>query len=92
LTLVFLLVNKVFSPQYLLWLLPFFVLCQELASKKFFYSLEVANLLVLLLVIAPILYSELVLFLYLSLLFVFIRHLLLGWLLIRTFKYAKTHL
>lgn len=46
--LVFLLFNKIFSPQYILWLTPFFVLSQnhENLTKKIFYSLETANLLV----------------------------------------------
>jgi len=37
--------NKIFSPQYILWLLPFFVLSSNI-SKKLFYSLEAANLIV----------------------------------------------
>lgn len=48
--LVFLIFNKVFSPQYLLWLLPFFVLLG--VRKKFFYGLGFSNLLVFFLVMA----------------------------------------
>ena len=41
----FLIVNKIFSPQYILWLLPFFALSQTM-TRKVFYSLETANLVV----------------------------------------------
>ncbi|OGY64158.1 MAG: hypothetical protein A3I89_04230 [Candidatus Harrisonbacteria bacterium RIFCSPLOWO2_02_FULL_41_11] len=44
-TLIFLLFNKVFTPQYLMWLLPFWVLLPELKfSSKLFYALEFSNL------------------------------------------------
>ena len=43
--LLFLIFNKIFSPQYLLWLLPFFVLW-EIMARKVFYALEVSNLIV----------------------------------------------
>lgn len=42
--LLFLLFNKIFSPQYILWLLPFFVLLN--IGKKTFYLLESANIVV----------------------------------------------
>ncbi len=42
LTLLFLLFNKVFSPQYLLWLLPFFAVYGT--QEKWFYTLELANI------------------------------------------------
>jgi len=45
-TLLFLLSTKVFSPQYLLWLLPFFALVLP-PSKKLFYALELSNAVVL---------------------------------------------
>jgi len=45
LTLIFLLSNKVFSPQYLLWILPFYFL-PGIKSKGLFYALELANLIV----------------------------------------------
>ncbi len=51
LTLVFVLANKVFSPQYALWLLPFFVLLPDLADRAgrgLFYAFELSNLAVLL--------------------------------------------
>lgn len=40
--LLFLIFNKIMSPQYVLWLLPFFVLLPM--SKKAFYLLELSNL------------------------------------------------
>ncbi len=45
-TLSFLLFTKVFSPQYLLWLLPFFALVLP-PSRKLFYALELSNAVVL---------------------------------------------
>ncbi|MDO8480242.1 MAG: glycosyltransferase 87 family protein [Nanoarchaeota archaeon] len=44
-TLLFLLLNKVFSPQFVLWLLPFFALLG--ANKKEWYAMEISNLFVL---------------------------------------------
>lgn len=43
LTLLFLLTSKVFSPQYALWLLPFFVLL-DVRMPKMFLAFELANL------------------------------------------------
>jgi len=43
--LLLLLFAKVFSPQYILWLLPFFVILKT--NKAAFYSLEILNLIVL---------------------------------------------
>ena len=43
--LVFLLCNKVFSPQYTLWLLPFFVLLPMRRKWILFYGLEISNVL-----------------------------------------------
>ena len=45
-TLLFLLSTKVFSPQYVLWLLPFFAVVLP-PSKKLFYALELSNAVVL---------------------------------------------
>jgi uncharacterized membrane protein len=44
--LVFLIFNKIFSPQYLMWLLPFFVILFKSPNKKF-YALEISNAFVL---------------------------------------------
>jgi uncharacterized membrane protein len=41
--LVFLLCNKVFSPQYTLWLLPFFVLLPMSRKWLLFYAVEISN-------------------------------------------------
>lgn len=41
--LLFLIFSKVFSPQFILWLLPFFVLSRGVAKKEF-YMLELANI------------------------------------------------
>jgi uncharacterized membrane protein len=43
--LLFLLFNKVFSPQYTLWLLPFFVLLPMRRKWVLFYGLEISNVL-----------------------------------------------
>ena len=43
--LLFLIVNKIFSPQYMLWLLPFFVL-SSFITKIQYYALEALNLIV----------------------------------------------
>lgn len=45
-TLLFLLFTKVFSPQYLLWLLPFFALVLP-PLRRLFYALELSNAVVL---------------------------------------------
>lgn len=42
-TILFFLFNKVFSPQYVLWLLPFFVLA-GVQKKLWFYALEFSNM------------------------------------------------
>lgn len=50
-TLIFLLTNKVFSPQYLLWLLPFFVILPESGYRKFLL-MEFSNLGILILTLS----------------------------------------
>jgi|GEM_PF-691354 len=86
--LVFLLFNKVFSPQYAIWLLPFFVLFAPLRRRDF-YLLEASNIAVLLTILywynSPGGISALLL---VSLAFVVIRHLALFNMLRRTGRLA----
>ncbi|MFX1518586.1 MAG: glycosyltransferase 87 family protein [Promethearchaeota archaeon] len=90
LTLIFLLFNKVFSPQYLLWLLPFFVLLPQF-EKKVFYALELSNLIVFFTITfyynmhdVTYLYGLTAAnYLYLCSLFVIIRHLILAFMLLK---------
>ena len=80
-TLIFLLCNKVFSPQYMLWILPFFVLT-PVNNKGLFYSLEICNLAVLFTILPIVLgssHNESLLFS--SQIFVILRHGLLIYLL-----------
>lgn len=76
LTLVFLLTNKVFTPQYLLWLLPFFVLA-PVAGKTLFYALEFSNAAVLFTILPWFFSGHNIFYFYLGMPFVIIRHLLL---------------
>ena len=76
----FLLFNKVFSPQYVLWILPFFVLSSNI-SKKLFYSLEATNLIVFFSTSYFILASKGYVFLAASHISVIARSLLLAYLL-----------
>ena len=90
LTLVFLLFNKVFSPQYLLWLLPFFVLLPQL-EKRVFYALEISNLIVFFTItfyynMHDVIYLyglTAVNYLYICSFFVIIRHIILAFMLLK---------
>lgn len=75
-TLLFLIFNKVFSPQYILWLLPFFVLLPAI-KKKWFYTLEFSNLAAFFLILPWHLISKEVIYFYYSAPFVVIRHIAL---------------
>jgi len=55
-TLAFLLAGKMFSPQYALWLLPFFALLP--VPRRWFYAFELSNLIVLFLVLRATLYAH----------------------------------
>lgn len=71
-TILFLLFNKVFSPQYLLWLLPFFVLLP--IKKRWFYALEIFNLAALFSILAWFFLGREAIYLWLTLAFVVVRH------------------
>ena len=74
--LLFLITNKVFSPQYLLWLLPFFVMYG--VGSAHYYALESANLLVLFTTLAYIFSGQTsAVALFASGFFVVIRHIAL---------------
>ncbi len=72
-TLLFLIFNKVFSPQYLLWLLPFFVLLPQI-KKSWFYVLEFSNLAVFFIILPWFLISKDITYFYYASPFVLIRH------------------
>jgi len=80
LTLIFLISNKVFSPQYLLWILPFYVLL-GMKRVKLFYALELANLIVFFTIIRHYSIPEDTILLNISRGFVVIRHVLLVYML-----------
>lgn len=74
--LAFLLTNKVFSPQYLLWLLPFFAIF-ELPKLRWFYLLEGVNLLAGFIVLRWFLIERNVMYFYWSAPLVVVRHIIL---------------
>lgn len=86
-TILFLLFNKVFSPQYVLWLLPFFVIC-PIQIKKFFYTLEFSNLIAFF-AILPWFFTKNTNYFYISAPFVLIRHISLIFILIKAINFAK---
>ncbi len=88
--LLFLLFNKIFSPQYLLWLLPFFVLTQAI-TRKVFYSLEAINLMVFFLTLYFVFVSKEQIFLTLSNVSVITRSLLLAYIVFAILK-TKTNI
>ncbi len=76
LTLLFLIFNKVFSPQYILWLLPFFVILNP-PPKFLFYTLELTNIAALFSLLAFFFQGQLVSYLYMNTIAVLIRFLCL---------------
>lgn len=72
-TLAFLLTNKVFSPQYTLWLLPFFLLVAPL-QKPWFYALEFANLITFFSVVRWFFIANNLNYFYFAIPFILIRH------------------
>ncbi|MBI4132712.1 MAG: DUF2029 domain-containing protein [Candidatus Sungbacteria bacterium] len=80
-TLILLLTNKVFSPQYILWLLPFFVLLPAVTRWQF-YALEGANLAALFFILPWFFLGKDIFYFYLASPFVLARHVVLVILLI----------
>ncbi len=80
LTLIFLISNKVFSPQYILWILPFYVLL-DMKKVKLFYALELVNLVVYFTISRHYFIAEDTILLNISRGFVVIRHVLLVYML-----------
>lgn len=74
--LLFLLFNKVFSPQYILWLLPFFVILNPPAAG-WFYGLELANLAALYSILPWFFSGHNMFYFYLATPFVLARHFIL---------------
>ena len=85
LTLIFLLTNKVFTPQYLMWLLPFFVLLPELKAK-WFYALEFSNLAVLFSILPWFFAERNIFYFYLASPFVVFRHSVLLFIIFRLLR------
>lgn len=75
-TLLFLTFNKVFSPQYLLWLLPFFVLIPQI-KKSWIYTLEFSNLATFFIILPWFLISKDISYFYYATPFVALRHIAL---------------
>lgn len=77
-TLLFLLTNKIFSPQYVLWLLPFFVLVQykdyPLSLSKGFYILEFSNLATFFTILPWFFFGNDIFYFYMASPFVVMRH------------------
>ena len=72
-TMLFLLFNKIFSPQYILWLLPFFVIFYP-PPKSWFYILEFSNLAAFFSILPWFFLGHNMFYFYLSVLFVLLRH------------------
>lgn len=87
-TIFFLFFNKVFSPQYILWLLPFFVIL-PLKIGKYFYALEFSNLAAFF-AILPWFFTKNISYFYASIPFVLLRHLALLLILMSAVTLART--
>ncbi len=87
--LIFLLTNKIFSPQYLLWLLPFFALL-KMPKLRWFYALEAANLCVVFIVLRWFFLGQNLIYFYWSAPFVVIRHSILIYIFVQLIKSLET--
>src|SRR3989344_1367046 len=81
-TLAFLITNKVFSPQYLLWLLPFFALIPNISSR-WFYALEFSNLILLFLALSWFFLGRDLTYFYWAIPFILLRYSSLSYFLIK---------
>ncbi len=89
--LLFLIVNKIFSPQYMLWLLPFFVL-SSFITKIPYYVLEVSNLIVFFATSTWILASKEFMFLFISHISIVVRSIILVYLLYIIIKSSASNM
>jgi len=85
--LLFLILNKIFSPQYTIWLLMFFVLTNKV-SKTTFYSLEISNAIVLFSILNWFILKETI-FINISNTAVLIRHAILLYLLVFYLRFSQ---
>ena len=88
-TILFFLFNKVFSPQYILWFLPFLVLI-PIEIKKSFYVVEFSNI-ASFFIIVPWFFSHNIANFYWSIPFVLIRHIALIVILLSVLKRARIY-
>lgn len=90
-TLLFLVTNKIFSPQYILWLLPFFVLL-PVARRRQFYVLESANLATFFAILPWFFFGNDIFYFYLASPFVVLRHAALGAMLVSSLRAERSNL
>ena len=88
-TLLFLIFNKIFSAQYLIWLLPFLVLLPFRANKFWFYSMEFSNWIVVFMSLQWWFIARDNFYFFASMPFIFLRHLGLLIILFSIIKWAK---
>ena len=88
-TLLFLLCNKVFSPQFTLWLLPFFVLLPMKRKWVLFYALEISNVLAFVTITYSYSHLESDTLLNASRAFVVVRHVVLACILFHALRWRS---
>ncbi|MDD5430893.1 MAG: glycosyltransferase 87 family protein [Candidatus Pacebacteria bacterium] len=89
-TVLFLLFNKVFSPQYALWILPFLAILPFQKIKGWFYAFEFSNLAILFIILPWFLIEKNIIYFYWVAPFVLARHAILTVYLLKAVKLAKT--